>query len=107
MQVRNPLELVRIEQQIPAFIRHLAERPIEDEAYTFLVWLPKQRPVLLPREQSLIRKEPAKVQPQSTLEEAHEAILEAMDHDPATVIDEATPEEAEVSPEHEVEFRAQ
>ena len=104
MQVRNPLELVRIEQQIPAFIRHLAERPIEDEAYTFLVWLPKQRPVLLPREQSLIRKEPAKVQPQSTLEEAHEAILEAMDHDPATVIDEATPEEAEVSPEHEVEI---
>ena len=104
MQVRNPLELVRIEQQIPAFIRHLAERPIEDEAYTFLVWLPKQRPVLLPRGQSLIRKEPAKVQPQSTLEEAHEAILEAMDHDPATVIDEATPEEAEVSPEHEVEI---
>ena len=87
-QVRNPLELVRIEQQIPAFIRHLAERPIEDEAYTFLTWMPKQRPVLLPREQSLIRKVPAKVQPQSTLEEAHEAMLEAMDSKPATDIEE-------------------
>ena len=88
-QVRNPLELVRIEQQIPALIRHLAQRPIEDEAYTFLVWMPKQRPILLPREQSLIRKVPAKVQPQSTLEEAHEAMLEAMDNKPATDIAEA------------------
>ena len=89
-QVRNPLELVRIEQQIPAFIRHLAERPIEDEAYTFLTWMPKQRPVLLPREQSLIRKVPAKVQPQSTLEEAHEAMLEAMDTEPETDDEEAS-----------------
>ena len=83
-QVRNPMELVKIEQQIPALIRHLAERPIEDETYTFLAWMPKQRPVLLPREQSRIRKEPAKVQPQSTLEEAHEAMLEAMDPKPAS-----------------------
>ena len=90
MQVRNPLELVRIEQQIPALIRHLAERPIEDEAYTFLTWMPKQRPVLLPREQSRIRKEPAKVQPQSTLEEAHEAMLEAMDTEPETDDEEAS-----------------
>jgi len=92
-QIRNPLELVRIEQQIPALIRHLAERPIEDEAYTFLAWMPKQRPILLPREQSRIRKEPAKIQPQSTLEEAHEAMLEAMEPKPATEIEEA--EEAE------------
>ena len=90
-QVRNPMELVKIEQQIPALIRHLAERPIEDEAYTFLAWMPKQRPVLLPREQSLIRKVPAKIQPQSTLEEAHEAMLEAMDPKPATEIEEAEP----------------
>ena len=78
-QIRNPLELVRIEQQIPALIRHLAERDIEDEDYTYSAWLPEQRPVLLPREQSVIQKIPAKVQPNSTLEEAHEAMLEAMD----------------------------
>ncbi len=88
-QVRNPLELVRIEQQIPALIRHLAERDIEDEDYTYSAWLPEQRPVLLPREQSVIQKIPAKVQPNSTLEEAHEAMLEAMDehNEPTTEVD--------------------
>ena len=88
-QVRNPLELVRIEQQIPALIRHLAERDIEDEDYTYSAWLPEQRPVLLPREQSVIQKIPAKVQPNSTLEEAHEAMLEAMDEhfEPTTEAD--------------------
>ena len=79
LHVRNPLQLVKIEQQIPAFIRHLAERDIEDEDYTYTTWLPEKRPILVPREQSRIRKVPAKVQPQSTLEEAHEAMLEAMD----------------------------
>ena len=88
LHVRNPLQLVKIEQQIPALIRHLADRDIEDEAYSYNTWLPEQRPVLVPREQSLIRKVPAKVQPQSTLEEAHEAMLEAMDRKPATDVDE-------------------
>ena len=106
LHVRNPLQLVKIEQQIPALIRYLADREIEDEAYTYTSWLPEQRPVLLPREQSRIRKEPAKVQPQSTLEEAHEAMLEAMDSEPVMDVEdtktipgnegqsnEATPEE--------------
>ena len=79
LQIRNPMQLVKIEQQIPALIRHLADRDIEDETHSYNTWLPEQRPVLVPREQSLIRKEPAKVQPQSTLEEAHEAMLEAME----------------------------
>ena len=88
-QIRNPLELVRIEQQIPGLIRHLAERDIEDEDYTYSAWLPEQRPVLLPREQSVIQKIPARVQPNSTLEEAHEAMLEAMDEhfEPTTEVD--------------------
>lgn len=79
LHVRNPLKLVKIEQQIPALIRHLADRDIEDETYSYSKWVPEQRPVLVPREQSVIRKMPAKVQPQSTLEEAHEAMLEAME----------------------------
>ena len=45
-------------------IRYLADRDVEDE-YTYLLLLPEQRPILLPREQSLIRKIPAKTQPQS------------------------------------------
>ncbi|MEC7168587.1 MAG: hypothetical protein VXW14_06330, partial [Candidatus Thermoplasmatota archaeon] len=89
LHVRNPLQLIKIEQQIPALIRHLADREIEDEAYTYITWLPEQRPVLVPREQSLIRKVPAKAQPQSTLEEAHEAMLEAMDSKPITDVEEA------------------
>ena len=89
LNVRNPLQLVKIEQQIPALIRHLADRDIEDETYTYTTWIPERRPVLLPREQSLIRKVPAKIQPQSTLEEAHEAMLEAMDSEPVTDAEEA------------------
>jgi len=88
--VRNPLELVKIEQQIPTLIRHLAERPVEDEGYTYRTWMPKQRPVLLPKQQSMIRKVPAKIQPESTLEEAHEAILEAMEADGDHDVDEGT-----------------
>ena len=96
LHVRNPLRLAKIEQQIPALIRHLADREIEDETYSYPSWLPEQRPVLLPREQSLIRKVPAKVQPQSTLEEAHEAMLEAMEIEPEMDI-----EEAETMPNNE------
>ena len=88
IKVRNPLQLMKLEQQIPALIRHLAEREIEDEDYSYPVWLPEQRPVLLPKEQTRIRKAPAKNQPQSTLEEAHEAMLEAMDSEPATEVEE-------------------
>ena len=88
IKVRNPLELMNLEQQIPALIRYLAEREIEDEAYSYPVWLPEQRPILLPKEQTRIRKAPAKNQPQSTLEEAHEAMLEAMDSEPATEVEE-------------------
>ena len=90
LHIRNPLQLVKIEQQIPALIRHLADRDIEDETYTYTTWLPEQRPVLVPREQSLIRKMPAKVQPQSTLEEAHEAMLEAMEDKPTINDEEAS-----------------
>ena len=94
LHVRNPLQLVKIEQQIPALIRHLADRDVEDEAYTYTSWLPEQRPILLPREQSLIRKIPAKTQPQSTLEEAHEAMLEAMEpHEEGSVVDELSEED--------------
>ena len=88
IKVRNPLELMNLEQQIPALIRYLAEREIEDEDYSYPVWLPEQRPILLPKEQTRIRKAPAKNQPQSTLEEAHEAMLEAMDSEPATEVEE-------------------
>ena len=79
VQVRDPLALVKLEQQIPALIRHLSERPVEDSDFTYTVWLPEQRPVLLPKEQTILRMRPGKIQPESTLEEAHEAMLDAME----------------------------
>ena len=79
VQVRDPLALVKLEQQIPALIRHLSERPVEDSDFTYTFWLPEQRPVLLPKEQTILRMRPEKIQPESTLEEAHEAMLEAME----------------------------
>ena len=79
VQVRDPLALVKLEQQIPALIRHLSERAVEDSDFTYTVWLPEQRPVLLPKEQTILRMRPEKIQPESTLEEAHEAMLEAME----------------------------
>ena len=97
VQVRDPLDLVKLEQQIPALIRHLSERPVEDSDFTYTVWLPEQRPVLLPKEQTILRMRPEKIQPESTLEEAHEAMLEAMEES----IEEE--EESEVKEENSIQ----
>ena len=97
VQVRDPLDLVKLEQQIPALIRHLSERPVEDSDFTYTVWLPEQRPVLLPKEQTILRMRPEKIQPESTLEEAHEAMLEAMEE---SVEEE---EESEVEEENSIQ----
>ncbi|MFL2950461.1 MAG: hypothetical protein ACJZ56_03500 [Candidatus Thalassarchaeaceae archaeon] len=93
VQVRDPVALVKLEQQIPALIRHLSELPVEDSDFTYTVWLPEQRPVLLPKEQTILRMRPEKIQPESTLEEAHEAMLDAME----TEVSE-TEEKSEVAP---------
>ena len=97
VQVRDPLALVKLEQQIPALIRHLSERAVEDSDFTYTVWLPEQRPVLLPKEQTILRMRPEKIQPESTLEEAHEAMLEAMEES----IEEE--EESEVKEENSIQ----
>ena len=112
VQVRDPLALVKLEQQIPALIRHLSERPVEDSDFTYTVWLPEQRPVLLPKEQTILRMRPEKIQPESTLEEAHEAMLEAMEesveeeeeseveeNSTQAIVPEATKEEPRIIPD--------
>jgi len=78
--VRNPISLKGIETQIPALIRHLSSRPIEEEEFTYPLWSPTQRPVLLPKPgNQLPTKKHVIIQPQTTLEDAQEAILEAME----------------------------
>ena len=102
--VRNPLSLKGIEGQIPALIRHLSSRPIEEEEFSYPLWSPTQRPVLLPKNdnQSTAMKHVI-IQPQTTLEDAQEAILEAMEEEveaeytepeeePLGVVEEVTPE---------------
>ena len=78
--VRNPLSLRGIETQIPALIRHLSSRPIEEEEFNYPLWSPTQRPVLLPKKENppTVKKHVI-IQPQTTLEDAQEAILEAME----------------------------
>ena len=80
--VRNPISLKGIETQIPALIRHLSSRPVEDDGFSYPLWAPTQRPVLLPQKGSQVPiKIPVKIQPQTTLEDAQEAILEAMEEE--------------------------
>jgi hypothetical protein len=78
--VRNPLSLKGIETQIPALIRHLSSRPIEEEEFNYPLWSPTQRPVLLPKKENppTVKKHVI-IQPRTTLEDAQEAILEAME----------------------------
>ena len=80
--VRNPIYLKGIETQIPALIRHLSIRPIEDDDFSYPLWAPTQRAVLLPQKGNQVPiKKPVKIQPQTTLEDAQEAILEAMEEE--------------------------
>ena len=72
-EMRDPLRLAAITEQIPAMMKALATRPVEDEDFQFKSWQPKLvRKTLLPiPEQTL--------QTNDALEDAHEAILEAME----------------------------
>lgn len=80
--VRNPISLKGIETQIPALIRHLSSRPIEEEAFSYPLWVPTQRPVLLPKKDGQVSaKKHVIIQPQTTLEDAQEAMLEAMEEE--------------------------
>ena len=80
--VRNPISLKGIETQIPALIRHLSSRSIEEEEFSYPLWSPTQRPILLPKKDGqLPAKKHVIIQPQTTLEDAQEAILEAMEEE--------------------------
>jgi hypothetical protein len=98
--VRNPIYLKGIETQIPALIRHLSSRPIEDDDFSYPLWTPTQRPVLLPQKGNQVPiKKPVKIQPQTTLEDAQEAILEAMEEEVEPEIPEPSVEKIETKKE--------
>ena len=74
-QLQDPLKLAELSDNIPSFMKHLSVREVEDEQFEFKSWKPEPiRKTLLPI--------PEQVQtPSSTLEEAHEAILESMERE--------------------------
>ena len=77
MMSQQPHWLAHLNLQIPNYTTHLASRAIEDEGYELQLWQPPiGRPTLMPIPEQLEQKV---LQPASALEEAHEAMLEAMD----------------------------
>lgn len=77
MMSQQPHWLAHLNLQIPNYTTHLASRAIEDEGYELQLWQPPiGRPTLMPIPKQRERKV---LQPASALEEAHEAMLEAMD----------------------------
>ena len=77
MMSQQPHWLAHLNLQIPNYTTHLASRAIEDEGYELQLWQPPiGRPTLMPIPEQRERKV---LQPASALEEAHEAMLEAMD----------------------------
>ena len=93
-QLQDPLKLAELSDNIPSFMKHLSVREVEDAEFEFQPWKPQPiRKTLLPI--------PELVQaPSSTLEEAHEAILDAMEEE---LVEEETLEEKEVT-EKELEI---
>ena len=90
-ELQNPLRLAAIAEQIPKMMVELAKLPVEDEDFIFTPWAPTPiRKTLMPVPEQII-------EPADSLEEAHEAMLDAMEE--STKIEtEVTEEEPDVAP---------
>ena len=103
-ELQNPLRLAAIVEQIPKMMVELAKLPVEDDEFQFTPWSPAPiRKTLMPVPEQVI-------EPADSLEEAHEAMLDAMEE--STKIDaEVTEEKSEAGPvkppqrESEVQIR--
>jgi hypothetical protein len=99
-ELQNPLRLSAIAEQIPKMMVELAKLPVEDEDFIFTPWAPTPiRKTLMPVPEQII-------EPADSLEEAHEAMLDAMEE--ATKIDveviEEMPEEESAGKTTELEI---
>ena len=74
-RLSRPDELSALVEEIPALIRHLASKEVEDEDFVFTAWKPSAaRATLVPQAANHKILEPS-----SAYEDAHEAILESME----------------------------
>ncbi len=72
-QLQDPLKLSQLTSSIPSFMKQLSQKSVEDSEFIFVAWKPQPvRKTLLPIPESI-------QDPKDTLEDAHEAILDAMD----------------------------
>ena len=76
LMLKQPDQLEVLSQNIPAWAGHLAQRPTEQDGFIFSAWQPAHsHPTLLPVRETV---HPV-LRPTSSLDDAHEAILEAME----------------------------
>ena len=74
-KLQDPLKLAELADNIPSFMRHLSVREVEEEEFEFQAWKPEPvRKTLLPIPEQMKA-------PSSTLEEAHDAMLDAMEEE--------------------------
>lgn len=75
--LRNPLKIASLNERVAGYAQHLAGRAIEDDGFEMTPWAPRPpRKTLLPiPEHGALPT----MMPADTLEDAHEAILEAME----------------------------
>ena len=72
-ELQNPLRLTAIAEQIPKMMRELAKSPVEEEDFAFTPWSPAPvRKTLLPVPEQIM-------EPADSLQDAHEAMLDAME----------------------------
>ena len=72
-QLQDPLKLSQLNEKIPSFMKHLSTKDTEDSEFVFVPWKPEPiRKTLLPIPESI-------KDTKDTLEDAHEAMLDAMD----------------------------
>ena len=76
-RIQDPLELQKLHDEIPSLIQHLSKRDVEHEHFVLRLWSPKESvPTLLPANKNAPKLKPID---SSTLDDAHEAMLEAME----------------------------
>ena len=88
--------LEHLNQHIPSYTAHLAGRPVEDAGYAIQLWQPRrEHPTLIPVPEQGVRPV---LEPVSAYDEAHEAMLEAMETNADAVPQEVMVVEARIAP---------
>ncbi len=76
-RIQDPMELQKLYDEIPSLIHHLSKRDVEHEHFVLRLWAPKEAvPTLVPMDNKTPKLKPVD---SSTLDDAHEAMLEAME----------------------------